>query len=323
MWATDGTGLRLPDEPWIGADFAWHENQYGRVPSIRWLCTYDVLNKVITDVVLHSRREAEVTVVLDQIEHIPKDVIVIYDRGFASYAVPWLHMHYGSNCIVRVKTSFNPIVIDFVQSGDKERFVETSMPERATRSLRKLGFKVKRSDLIRYRLIRVDLPTGETEVLMTTLFNRNKFHHRHFANLYALRWGVETCFHILKSYFQAAVFASFSSNSIEQELWALFALFNIQTICNTSLINELKLISAKRKYNYQLNRNVGLGYLKRFLPNLLLNPVKRWWAKLRQLLSHLISALEPIRKGLKKERRRRHMRGTERHIYESNYKPSL
>lgn len=290
---------------------------------MRWLCFYDVLNKVITEVVLHSRRMAEVSVLLKQIATLPKDVILIYDRGFASYAVPWLHMHYGSNCIVRVKTTFNPTVIDFVQSGDAERIVESFMPERASRSLRKLGFDVKRSDLIRYRLIRVDLPSGETEVLMTTLFNRNKFHYRHFAHLYALRWGVETCFHILKSYFQAAVFASFSSNSIEQELWALFALFNIQSICNTALQREVKRISYNRKYDYQINRNVGLGYLKRLLPNLLLNPEKRWWAKLRQLLSHLVSALEPIRKGLEKERRRRLMRGTERHIYEPNYKPSI
>jgi hypothetical protein len=137
------------------------------------------------------------------------------------------------------------------------------------------------------------------------------------------RWGVETCFHILKSYFQAAVFASFTSNSIEQELWALFALFNIQSICNSALVSQVKRISNKRKYDYQINRNVGLGYLKRLLPNLLLNPEKRWWAKLRQLLSHLLSALEPIRKGLEKERRRRLMRGTERHIYEPNYKPSI
>jgi hypothetical protein len=156
---------------------------------VRWLCTYDLLNKIINEVVLHSRRHAEVSVVVNQISRIPNDVIVVYDRGFASYAVPWLHMHYGSNCIVRVKTTFNPTVIDFIQSVEAERIVESFMPERASRSLRKLGFDVKRSDLIRYRLIRVDLPSGETEVLMTTLFNRNKFHYRHFAHLYALKMG--------------------------------------------------------------------------------------------------------------------------------------
>lgn len=323
LWATDGTAIRLPDEPCLGEHFGWHENQYNRVPSIRWLCTYDVLNKLITTMVLHSRRQAEVTVVQNYIDGIPEDVVVIYDRGFASYAIPWLHLFYGSNCVVRVKTSFNPTVISFVQSGEYELIVDSSMPERACRSLRKLGFRVKRNDRIRYRLIRVDLPTGETEVLLTTLLNRKKYHYRHFGELYAKRWGVETCFHLLKSYFQAASFASYTINNVEQELWAMFALFNIQTICNTALTLQVDSLKTKRKYPYQLNRNVGLGYLKRFLPSLFINVAKRWWTKLRQLLDHLIKAVEPVRKGLNKKRRRRLMRGAERHIYESNYKPTL
>ena len=244
-------------------------------------------------------------------------------RGFASYAVLYLHMFYGSNCIIRLKKDFNPTVVAFLKSRAPELLVETPMPERATRCLRKLGHKVSRKDTIRYRLIRVELPNGEVEVLMTSLLHRRKYHRRHFAGLYNSRWGVETCFHILKSYFQAAVFASYTNESIRQEVWAMFALFNLQSMCLFALEKQVGQKTQGRKYAYQLNRNVGLGYLKRFLPALLLDGPKRWWARVKELLALLLSALEPIRTDKTRVRKKRLMRGAERHIYEPNYKPSL
>ena len=81
-----------------------------------------------------------------------------------------------------------------------------------------------------------------------------------------------------------------------------------------------KVISKRRKYNYQWNRSVGLGCLKRATPSLLLSSIKSWRAKLRQLLIHLIRALESIRKGVKKGRRWRKLRGPDWHFNESNYK---
>lgn len=41
------------------------------------------------------------------------------------------------------------------------------------------------------RLIRVELESGEVEVLITSLLDAQAYPHRLFAKLYALRWGVE------------------------------------------------------------------------------------------------------------------------------------
>jgi hypothetical protein len=322
IWACDGTGLRLPDEVPIGDQFGWHQNQHSRVPSTRILCFYDVLNKLITDIHLHPREFAERTVLRPLIKQIPKDVIMVYDRGFCGYSVPYLHQLYGSNCIVRLTATFNPIVVNFIQSGKRQLRVSAPMTERATRSLRKLGHKVSRKDFMKYRLIRVDLPNGEVEILLTTLLNTRTWPASQFKTLYHLRWGVETCFHIIKSYFQAAAFSSYKTSGVEQDLWATFALFNIQTASQRGLKSKLKSISKKRVYQYQLNRNVGLGYLKRVLPSLIIYPLKFIEKRLDRLLELLLGAIEPIRKK-NRTRKRRIMRGTERHIYESNYRPTL
>ena len=94
-------------------------------------------------------------------------------------------------------------------------------------------------------------------------------------------------------------------------------------MCLFALEKQVGQKTQGRKYAYQLNRNVGLGYLKRFLPALLLDGPKRWWARVKELLALLLSVLEPIRTDKNRVRKKRLMRGAERHIYEPNYKPSL
>ncbi|MCB0707349.1 MAG: hypothetical protein KDC34_18660, partial [Saprospiraceae bacterium] len=81
-------------------------------------------------------------------------------------------------------------------------------------------------------------------------------------------------------------------------------------------------ISSKRSYPYRINRNVGLGYLKRLLPYLIIHPPQLIGKRLDRLLELILSATEPVRKK-NRTRKKRIMRGTERHIYESNYRPTI
>ena len=321
--AVDGTGCRLPDEAWIGDAFGWHQNQHSQVPSTRWLVQFDVLNQIITGVHLHSRRKAEVTIATPLIKDYPDDVLAIYDRGFGSYAIPYLHQLHGSHCVIRLQKSFNPQVISFIQSNENERIVTAQMSERAVRSLKKMGHSVSRKNSLTYRLIRVDLPTGEVEVLLTTLLHRRYFHHKHFKELYAKRWGIETAIFILKSYFQAASFSSYTLPAMEQEIWSIFAMYNLQSILLFSQQKEVQLIQQNRKYRYQINRNVAIGLIKRYLPPIFLDSQKSWYAKLKVLLKQITRFLEPIRPRPSRVRKRRIMRANERHIYEPNYKPTL
>ena len=60
LFATDGTGLRLPNEPWIGEDFGFHQNQPDKRPSVRLLPTLDLLNNVLLRVDMHGQDSGEV-----------------------------------------------------------------------------------------------------------------------------------------------------------------------------------------------------------------------------------------------------------------------
>lgn len=323
LWAADGTGFRLPDEEWLGEEFGWHGNQHNRVPSTRLLCHYDLLNELVTSVQFHPREIAETVKAQRSIAQIPKDVCVVYDRGHASHAIPFLHRHYGSHCIIRIPLGFSNTVKDFVASGKKEKTVTEKLSQKSRATLNSLGIAVNIQTTITYRLVRIILPTGEVEVLLTTLLDAKRFKHAYFSEIYHKRWGVETCFFVIKSFLQLANFSAYTVNNCWQDIYAVFILYNIQTALFASKTRKIKKVNKGRRHGYKPNRNVTAGLLKRFLVKIMLRPEKERKKWLKDFFRQMLQTMEPIRPDKNKERRRRVLRGTERHTHEKNYRKAL
>ena len=164
LWASDGTGFGLPQEEWLGDEFGWAFNQHGAVVSGRILACYDLLNQLITAVQFHTNQVSELVVAMRSIKQIPSDVLMVYDRGFASHIVPFLHTYFGSHCVIRLPLGFNTSTKSFVKSGLKEQIITEKLSPKARKSLRELGLDNLVRTKITYRLIRVILPNGQTEV---------------------------------------------------------------------------------------------------------------------------------------------------------------
>ena len=323
LWAADGTGFRLPDEEWLGEEFGWHENQHSTVPSARLVAFYDLLNQIVASLHFHSRNTAEIIEAQKAIASIPEDVCVVYDRGYASHTVPFLHQAAGSHCIIRLPTGFSNTVKAFVAGGKKDQAVTERLSYKSRRALKSLGFDVDATTTISYRLIRVPLPGGGTEVLLTTLTDRRRFPHSGFARIYAKRWGIETCFLVIKSFLELANFSAYTVNNCWQDIYAHFINYNIQTVFFAAKEKEIKRISKRRKYDYKPNRNITAGLLKRFLVKAMLGPKYKTTQWLADFYRQILQTMEPVRPGKNKERKRRCMRGTERHNYEPNYRRAL
>lgn len=319
--ATDGTGFRLPDEGWNGEEFGWHGNQHSRVPSARMLACYDLLNCVITAVQFHTRHQSEIAVAMHGISQVPKDVLMVYDRGYASHIVPFLHQLFGSHCTIRMPVGFSNTVKQFVASGKKELIVTEKLSEKAQKSLKELGIPSGPQGTITYRLIRVAIPsTGEVEVLLTTLLDTKRFRHAYFCEIYNKRWGIESCFFVLKSFFQLANFSAYTVRGCWHDIYCHLILYNIQTALFTSKAHKIKKVNKERQHDYKPNRNVTGGLLKRFLVKLMLRPVHERKRYLDDFFRQMLQTMEPVRPEKNKERRRRVMRGTERHVHEKNYR---
>jgi len=108
-------------------------------------------------------------------------------------------------------------VKDFVKSSEQELFVTETINEKCIRTLKELGFFKSKFDTVSYRLVKVILPSGETEVLMTNL--DASFSIADLQELYRLRWGIETAFFRLKSLQILGTFSGYSPLAIQQDIF--------------------------------------------------------------------------------------------------------
>lgn len=321
LWATDGTGFRLPDCPGVGEMFGWHGNQHGRVPSTRLSMCCDLLNFVITAARLHPRDISETFAGTCCAQTLPADVLMVYDRGYASQIIPFLHQFYGSHCVVRMPVGQSKTIRAFVESGKREQTITEPLGQRARESLKELGIcPEKTAASITYRLIRVGLPTGETEVLLTTLLDQKKYPHTCFSKVYAARWGIESCFFALKSFLQIANFSAHLPDLCHADIFSAFIFFNLQTAALKPLEPKIKQLNRQRKHDYKPNRNVAAGLLKHRICQWFLGDAAQIEDSIAQFHRLILRSLEAVRPDKNKERRRRLMRGTERHSHEKNYR---
>ena len=321
VWATDGTGFRLPDAPGLGDAFGWHGNQYDLVPSTRLLLSFDVLNEVAATARFHTRHTSELVVAQRHIERLPKDVLTVYDRGYASHIIPFLHLLHGTHCVIRMPVDKSLAVRAFVASGKRQAIVAERLGVKARLALRELGAaEVPLGATITYRLVRVTLPTGEIEVLLTTLLDKMRYPCHLFGPLYRRRWGVETCIFTLKSYFQLANFSAHKPDVCWHDIFGTLLLYNLQTASFNPVRKQIRALNRRRKHDYKPNRNVSGGLLKRFVARFFLRPRTELADALAEYHRLVLMNLEPERPGRDRERRRRIMRGTERHVHEKNYR---
>src|SRR3954468_6554074 len=80
------------------------------------------------------------------------------------------------------------LVRDFLAAGRDDAVVTLHPPAEAEAACRSRGLP---TTVIPVRLIRVLLPTGEVEILMTSLLDRDDHPAEEFATLYHLRWAQE------------------------------------------------------------------------------------------------------------------------------------
>jgi hypothetical protein len=322
IWACDGSIVRLADQK-DAHRLGTHTTQHGTFASVRLLCYCDVFNKLITRYWLKDKQSQEISQVCPYLADLPKDVLSVYDRLYASHRMLFLHQFHHSHCLIRCKTTGSNTIQAFLDAGQSDALITEPLNERAWRQLRKLGHQKSSYHTLTYRLIRVELPSGETEVLMTTLLEG--FTVADFSYLYQQRWGIETVFDQVKNLLKAGVFSGYSAHSCQQDLWALPIVFNLQTVLMLAGEPALKKRCRKRAKAYQINRNVGLDSLKRNLNAVLLANSRSLEKTLDWLLERFLQNLERIKDPVEPMARKaqKSLRANERHWTEYNYKPAV
>lgn len=173
-----------------------------------------------------------------------KKDIIIFDRGYPSHELIASLENSGISYLMRILKRFIPVL----DSSLEHDIMHVIYFEKQYYSV---------------RAIKVQLPTGEIERLITNLPHED-FSHNDFLALYFLRWPIESKYNTIKNKLFLETFSGKTAIAIKQDFYATMYLANLTAFAkyeSDSLIKE-KTVGKFSKYTYKANENVLIGLLK-------------------------------------------------------------
>lgn len=293
----DGTRASLPPEQSLFDEFGKQCPQ-ARLPCARISQLYDVLNHLTIDTRISPFGIGERELAYQHLAHMQPGDLGIYDRGYECHWLMSEHKQRGIDFCIRLTVDFTNQVKQFVRSGKKQAFINF---EAARYKLPVYKEKLIPESPVRLRMVRVELKSGEVEVLATSLCDMNKYPHRLFQDLYHQRWGVEEDYKIHKSRMKIENFSGLSSLAIRQDIHAQVLSKNMASLWRQVAQPLADNQTASRLRDYKINFSYVLGKFKDNALRVLLGIIDV--NNLRRLLEQLASSTNAVRPERTFERR--------------------
>lgn len=314
LLAIDGTTCRLPRIDEISDHFGiWKVRQGDPSPAARVSEIFDVLNKVTVGAAISPIKD-------DEREHahqlflnlLPGD-LVLMDRGYPAFWVFKAILAMKADFCARIDARW-AIVKEFLSSGLTEQLVELESSAYSGKACKERGI-CKEPTIV--RLVRVELDSGETEVLITSLLDTERFRAREFKKLYHFRWFIEEDYKTLKCWQELENFTGKTVHSIYQDFHAKIFSSNLTSILCFPIQSRLEKQGKKKKHQHQINFAQALSKMKHVIPLLFQRSFDSVKGIVADLLQVFFKTTEPVRPGRKYPRNHK---ASVRRFFQ-NYKP--
>jgi hypothetical protein len=201
---------------------------------------------------------------------VPRDGILILDRAYASIALIHKLNQLNIKFVIRCKKSHSNTVKKFVANTEiRDVIIKEKLTDRAITTLKKEveDDRVAKAAIncrvqVSYRLVKVALPNGEEEILMTNVFDSD-FTEKDFGYIYNKRWGVETAIDAFKNKLRVELFSGHLPEHVLQDYYAGVCRYNLAILLRNQAQQELDLIEKpmlpQKKIQYEQQINMALS----------------------------------------------------------------
>ena len=300
--AADGSGINIPTTRETLDTFGTSSRK-GTKPqaSIGLGCLYDVMNRMILESDCCKCKFDEMRLAEEQIDRVSETIgasqpfLVVMDRGYPSTAAFIRMMEKGVLFLVRLKSS------DYKKEQASLSFPDTWVDIRLDKSRinhykgTDIGQRMEELGHITLRMVKVPLPEGKEEVLITNLPSET-FDSRQIAELYHMRWGIETAYETLKDRLQIENFTGTRPVLLLQDIYSTIYVSNLAEDIIRDAEAELDEKEKHRKHKMMVNRTLSIGILKNDLIYILLETDAQEQDRLfQQIYEDISKNLVPIR----------------------------
>ena len=259
----DGSTLNLPPSKDIENKFGFYAaTDKGTKRYLARICFfYDVLNDYVLEWELSTMKEMEKDLMRKCLNNtdLPSNSILILDRGFGNITTVKELMHQNTEFCLRISNKLSHFGRNAMQNQEDD-FITFWEPTRDERYYsKKLGLE---KAPVKVRVTKVKLKTGETELLVSNLFDQEKYTIQDMAELYHLRWGVEEGFKNLKPKMKIEQFGCRKSEGVLQEFHAHVFMMNMVSLVGLAASERIAEKTANRNLKYKYNWKNAYRFLR-------------------------------------------------------------
>ena len=281
LFGIDGSFLQLPRTKGLYDEFGTHGTG-NQCPSAGVSVLFDllhdwVIDPIITSGKMNERSECEnhIRFLVGEMPHIAKKSIILLDRGYPSKDLLKVIESEGIKFLARCKNNYC----------------------RETQEAAMGDSVVTLNGGLKVRVFKFVLPTGETETLLTNLFEVAELD---LPGLYALRWGVETAYFRFKRELCVEKFSGKTPNSIRQDFWASMVLLNSVAVFQKeadAAVRERQRKKKVKRENRARTSDLIITLRDRFIFAVLCNSPMFSDSEIESVIKTMSRAVSPVRPG--------------------------
>jgi hypothetical protein len=295
IWAIDGSKITLPNTPETRCIYPVQKNQFPTAITIQGQASflYDVLNEICIHSTFHGDK-SEKALVSEHLSYFKKDVIVLYDRLYVDYILICKLLQADGHFVIRCPLSQSfKVVQEFLQSSFTDTILHLTVPYNKKSQIRDLNLPEE----VVVRALKIPLSTDETEILLTSLLDQEKYPEGEFRVLYYRRWGVETYLNHLKNQLDLERVSAKKDHGIKQDFYAIICVSTLESILTKEIQAQIKEKIAQRscKYQYKMNRSISYFSLNRVIISILLDKNVSPCEILKNLYEKVTQSLSAVR----------------------------
>jgi hypothetical protein len=313
--AGDGTTVNLPIHKSTIKHFGLFRNSKkgGKTVHANAAMLYDVLTHYALASKIAPFKSGEKMIMSSLIKETKlSKTIMILDRGFCSFSFFKELINKDLDYCIRVTTSQSKFANKVIENKSDD-FIIDWIPSEAERGT----CKRKGVDTIpiKVRATKIILPSGEVEVLISSLLDLKKITKSDISELYQLRWGIEEGYKKLKPKMKLEQFGCKKQEGIYQEFYSHIFMMNLtQILCNEAQ-KKIDIKTKNRKYKYKYNWINAYKYTNESFVELFKNvDIELVIKKILKQIEQSIIAIVPERSF------RRTTGGIRKHRYNPMYK---
>ena len=273
-----------------------------RYPEARLSVVYDLLNHMGLETQLQPSTVGEVALATQQLDQLGAGDVEINDRGFSGYVYFARLVQRGAQFVGRCSSGSFLAAQELFRANraNQSRVVWLFAPPDQKAECRRLGLPLK----MKVRFVSLRLPTGELEVLATSLLDPARYPTEEFLKVYHWRWGHETFYLMLKGRLETENFSGRTVEAIQQDVQAAVLLANLESLISEPAQADLRAQIQPPAQPVQVNRSISYHALKLELLDLLYRevPAEQVIRKLTSLLMGNPVAIRPNRKAPRRRR---------------------